>query len=33
MIVEPRYNLWIEIDGQVILSLWRADLLRAAGGK
>jgi molybdate transport system regulatory protein len=29
--VQPRYNLWIEIDGQVVLSLWRADLLRAVG--
>ena len=27
--MQPRYNLWIEIDGQVVLSLWRADLLRA----
>ncbi len=29
--MQPRYNLWIEIDGQVALSLWRADLLRAIG--
>lgn len=27
--MQPRYNLWIESDGQVVLSLWRADLLRA----
>lgn len=27
--MQPRYNLWIEIDGQVVLSLWRVDLLRA----
>lgn len=27
--LQPRYNAWIEIDGQVVLSLWRADLLRA----
>ena len=27
--MQPRYNLWIEIDGQVVLSLWRAELLRA----
>ncbi len=27
--MQPRYNLWIEIDGQVALSLWRVELLRA----
>jgi molybdate transport system regulatory protein len=27
--MQPRYNLWIELDGQVVLSLWRAELLRA----
>ena len=27
--MQPRYNLWLEIDGEVVLSLWRADLLRA----
>ncbi|HNS39546.1 MAG TPA: winged helix-turn-helix domain-containing protein [Promineifilum sp.] len=27
--MQPRYNLWLEIDGKVVLSLWRADLLRA----
>jgi len=27
--VQPRYNLWIEIEGEVVLSLWRAELLRA----
>ena len=27
--MQPRYNLWIESDGQVVLSLWRAELLRA----
>ncbi len=27
--MKPHYNLWIELDGQVVLSLWRAELLRA----
>lgn len=27
--MRPRYNLWIEENGEVVLSLWRADLLRA----
>ena len=27
--MQPRYNLWLEVDGQVVLSLWRAALLRA----
>lgn len=27
--MQPRYNLWIERDGEVVLSLWRAELLRA----
>jgi molybdate transport system regulatory protein len=27
--VQPRYNLWLEIDGEVVLSLWRVELLRA----
>lgn len=27
--MQPRYNLWLEVDGQVVLSLWRAELLRA----
>jgi molybdate transport system regulatory protein len=27
--LQPGYNLWLEIDGKVVLSLWRADLLRA----
>lgn len=27
--MQPRYNLWLEIDGQVVLSLWRMRLLRA----
>jgi molybdate transport system regulatory protein len=25
----PRYNLWIEVDGQVVLSKWRIELLEA----
>ena len=29
--MQPRYNLWVEIDGEVVLSLWRAELLRAVG--
>ncbi len=27
--MQPRYNLWLEVDGEVTLSLWRAELLRA----
>ncbi|MCA9867848.1 MAG: winged helix-turn-helix domain-containing protein [Anaerolineae bacterium] len=27
--MQPRYNLWLEVDGQVVLSLWRVELLRA----
>ncbi len=27
--MEPRVNLWIEIDNQVVLSRWRVKLLRA----
>lgn len=27
--MQPRYNLWLEIDGQVVLSLWRVRLLQA----
>lgn len=27
--MQPRFNLWLEVDGQVVLSLWRVDLLRA----
>lgn len=27
--LQPRYNLWLEVDGEVVLSLWRASLLRA----
>lgn len=27
--MQPRYNLWLEVDGEVVLSLWRAELLRA----
>ena len=27
--MEPRVNLWIEIDGQVVLSRWRVQLLSA----
>jgi len=27
--MEPRVNLWIEIDGQVVLSRWRIKLLTA----
>ncbi|NIM95950.1 MAG: LysR family transcriptional regulator [Anaerolineales bacterium] len=25
----PRYNLWIERNGEVVLSTWRVELLRA----
>lgn len=25
----PRYNLWLEVDGEVVLSRWRVQLLRA----
>ena len=27
--MEAKYNLWIEHEGQVVLSAWRADLLEA----
>ena len=27
--MQPRYNLWLEVDGEVVLSLWRVKLLRA----
>ncbi len=27
--MQPHYNLWLEVDGEVVLSLWRAELLRA----
>jgi len=27
--MQPHYNLWLEIDGEVVLSLWRVELLRA----
>jgi molybdate transport system regulatory protein len=29
MNMQPRFNVWIEVDEQVALSIWRADLLRA----
>lgn len=27
--MNPQFNLWLEVDGQVILSIWRSRLLRA----
>ena len=27
--MEPKFNLWIENNGGVVISLWRADLLQA----
>lgn len=27
--MRPRFNVWIEVEGQVVFSKWRADLLRA----
>jgi len=27
--MEPKLNLWLEINGEVALSIWRADLLQA----
>lgn len=27
--MEPRYNLWLEKDGSVVMSLWRANFLKA----
>ena len=27
--MQPHYNLWLEKDGEVVLSLWRVELLRA----
>lgn len=29
--MQPHYNLWLEKDGEVVLSLWRMSLLRAIG--
>jgi molybdate transport repressor ModE-like protein len=29
MNMEARYNLWIESNGNVVMSLWRANFLRA----
>jgi molybdate transport system regulatory protein len=29
MKLTPRFNLWIEADGQVVLSKWRVQLLKA----
>ena len=31
MQLTPRFNLWIEADGQVVLSTWRVQLLKAVG--
>lgn len=25
--IEPRYNIWLELDGEVVLSVWRVRLL------
>lgn len=27
--MRPKFNLWIEVDDEVVLSTWRVDLLRA----
>jgi molybdate transport system regulatory protein len=27
--MRPKYNLWIEVDDEVVLSTWRVDLLKA----
>ena len=27
--MQPRFNLWIEVEGEVALSMWRVDLLKA----
>lgn len=27
--MEPKFNLWLEVEGEVVLSIWRARLLRA----
>lgn len=27
--MRPRYNLWLETDGEVVLSRWRVELLQA----
>jgi molybdate transport system regulatory protein len=29
--MEPQFNVWFEIDGEVAASRWRADLLAAIG--
>lgn len=27
--MQPHYNLWLEVEGEVALSIWRVELLRA----
>jgi molybdate transport system regulatory protein len=27
--VKPKFNLWIEVDGEVAISIWRVELLKA----
>lgn len=27
--MEPKFNLWLEVEGEVVLSIWRARLLQA----
>ncbi|MEW5988850.1 MAG: LysR family transcriptional regulator [Chloroflexota bacterium] len=29
--MQPKFNLWLEIEGEVVLSIWRVELLRAIG--
>ncbi len=29
--MKPRFNLWLERDGEVVLSAWRVELLEAVG--
>jgi molybdate transport system regulatory protein len=29
--MEPKFNLWLEVDGEVVLSAWRIQLLEAIG--
>ncbi len=31
--LKPRFNLWIEKDGQVVISLWRVRLLEEIGAR
>lgn len=29
--MQPKFNLWLEVEGEVVLFIWRVELLRAIG--